>query len=203
MKKQIINDINSISIVDKPCESDALEAVKTLIRWAGDNPDREGLIETPKRVLKAYNEFFSGYSKNPEEILAKTFEEVEGYDEMVIVKNIHFSSHCEHHMVPFIGKAHIAYIPNNRVVGISKLPRLLEVYAKRLQIQEKLTAQVADTINNVLKPKGVAVVIDASHQCMTIRGVQKPNSSTVTSHMTGIFRSDVRTRNELMQLIKS
>ena len=122
---------------------------------------------------------------------------------MVIVTNIHFSSHCEHHMVPFIGKAHIAYIPNNRVVGISKLPRLLEVYAKRLQIQEKLTAQVADTINNVLKPKGVAVVIDASHQCMTIRGVQKPNSSTVTSHMTGIFRSDVRTRNELMQLIKS
>jgi GTP cyclohydrolase IA len=178
-----------------------MHAVKTLIEWAGDNPYREGLIDTPQRVVDAYREFFAGYTMNPEEILARTFEEVEGYDEIVIVKNIRLESHCEHHMVPIIGKAHVAYIPNRRVVGISKLARLVDVYSKRLQTQETLTAQIADTIWKVLKPQGVAVVIDASHQCMTTRGVHKAESSTVTSRMLGLFRKDPRTRGEFMTLI--
>ena len=186
----------------RPTESDALAAIETLIRWAGDDPTREGLIETPSRVIRSYKEFFSGYDKDPKQILSKTFEEVEGYDEMVIVKNIELESYCEHHIVPIIGEAHIAYIPNKRVVGISKLARVLEVYAKRLQIQEKLTAQVAQAIQDVLEPKGVAVVIDAVHQCMTTRGVHKPNSRTVTSRMLGLFRTDSRTRSEFMDLIK-
>lgn len=203
-KKPVISAQNMpLTPITQPTEAEALKAVETLIRWAGDDPSREGLIETPSRVLKSYKEFFSGYFKNPKEILSKTFEEVEGYDEMVIVKNIELESYCEHHMVPIIGKAHIAYIPNNRVVGISKLARVLVVYAKRLQIQEKLTAQVAQAIQDVLDPKGVAVVIDAVHQCMTTRGVHKPNSSTVTSRMLGLFRSDPRTRAEFMDLIKS
>ena len=165
--KNIIQAESNIDIFEKPSEDDALAAVETLIRYAGDNPNREGLKETPKRVVKSYAEFFSGYTKNPDEILAKTFEEVEGYDEMVIVKNIDLESHCEHHMVPIIGVAHVAYIPNNRVVGISKLARIVDVYAKRLQTQETMTAQIADTISRVLEPKGVAVVIDAAHQCMS------------------------------------
>tara|TARA_B100001121_G_scaffold307061_1_gene327798 strand:- start:18348 stop:18959 length:612 start_codon:yes stop_codon:yes gene_type:complete len=202
MKNVIPADTN-IDIFEKPSEEEALLAVETLIRYAGDNPNREGLKETPKRVVKSYAEFFSGYKKNPDEILAKTFEEVEGYDEMVIVKNIDLESHCEHHMVPIIGVAHVAYIPNNRVVGISKLARIVDVYAKRLQTQETMTAQIADTISRVLEPKGVAVVIDAAHQCMSTRGVHKRHSSTVTSRMLGLFRSDPRTRSEFMDLIKS
>lgn len=187
---------------NKPSREEAEKAVETLIRYAGDNPTREGLIETPKRVLNAYDEFFSGYTKDAESVLRKTFEEVEDYDEMVIVKNIDMESHCEHHMVPIIGQAHVAYIPNNRVVGISKLARVVDIYAKRLQTQETMTALIANTIQTVLEPKGVAVVIDAAHQCMSTRGVQKRNSSTVTSRMLGLFRSDSRTRAEFMQLIK-
>ena len=187
--------------MSKPSEEQVLKAVKTLIEWAGDDPTREGLVETPQRVLKAYNEFFSGYEMDPEEILEKTFEEVEGYDEMVIVKDIRVESHCEHHMVPIIGKAHIGYIPDKRVVGISKLARLVDVYAKRLQTQETMTAQIGQSIEKVLKPRGVAVIVDAAHQCMTTRGVHKMNSSTVTSCMKGIFRDKETTRSEFLNLV--
>ena len=188
--------------MSKPTREEAQKAVRTLIKWAGDNPDREGLLETPKRVVKAYEEFFAGYDDDPEEILRKTFEEVEGYDEMVLVKNIRLESHCEHHIVPILGKAHIAYIPNNRVVGISKLARIVDAFGKRLQTQETMTAQIANTIEKVLEPKGVAVVVDAAHQCMTTRGIHKPESSTVTSCMRGIFKENPRTRNEFLTFIK-
>ncbi len=188
--------------MSKPTREEAQKAVRTLIEWAGDNPDREGLVETPKRVVKAYEEFFAGYEDDPEEILRKTFEEVEGYDEMVLVKNIRLESHCEHHIVPILGKAHIAYIPNNRVVGISKLARIVDAFGKRLQTQETMTAQIANTIEKVLEPKGVAVVIDAAHQCMTTRGIHKPESSTVTSCMRGVFKENPRTRNEFLTFIK-
>ena len=187
--------------IERPSQEQAMEAVKTLIRWAGDNPEREGLIETPKRVINAYQEFFKGYTENPQEIISKTFEEVEGYDEMVLLKNMRLESHCEHHMVPIIGVAHIAYIPKVRVVGISKIARLLDVYAKRLQTQETMTAQIADTLNETLEPKGVAVVIDAAHQCMTTRGVHKAGTTTVTSRMLGVFKQDARTRAEFISLI--
>ena len=186
-----------------PSMEEAKDAVRTLIAWAGDDPDREGLIETPDRVARAYQEFFAGYDDDPEEILSKTFEEVEGYDEMVIVRNIRLESHCEHHMVPILGIAHIGYIPNNRVVGISKLARIVDVFGKRLQTQETMTAQIADTISKVLKPKGVAVVVDAAHQCMTTRGIHKSETSTVTSKMTGVFQKNINTRNEFMALIHS
>ena len=188
--------------MSKPTREEAQKAVRTLIEWAGDNPEREGLIETPKRVVKAYEEFFAGYDDDPEEILRKTFEEVEGYDEMVLVKNIRLESHCEHHIVPILGKAHIAYIPNNRVVGISKLARIVDAFGKRLQTQETMTAQIANTIEKVLEPKGVAVVIDAAHQCMTTRGIHKPESSTVTSCMRGVFKENPRTRNEFLTFIE-
>ena len=191
------------TIRNKPSRKQAEEAVKILIKWAGDNPEREGLIETPKRVVNSYKEFFSGYDSKPEQILSKTFDEVEGYDEMVIVRDIAIESHCEHHMVPFIGIAHIGYIPNKRIVGISKLARIADVFAKRLQTQEIMTAQIADTINEVLKPKGVAVVIDAQHQCMTTRGTHKTESSTITSRMLGLFRTNSNTRSEFMNLINS
>ena len=184
----------------KPTEKEIHEAVRKLLLWAGDDPDREGLVGTPDRVARAYKEFFAGYEQDPEEILRTTFEEVEGYDEMVLVKDIGVESHCEHHMVPIIGRAHIAYIPNNRVVGISKLARVVDIFAKRLQIQEKMTAQIANSIENVLKPKGIAVVIDASHQCMTTRGVNKPESSTVTSAMRGVFKDNPRTRKEFISI---
>ena len=187
--------------MSKPTRDQAEQAVKTLIEWAGDNPDREGLVETPKRVVKAYEQFFEGYDLDPEEILTKTFEEVEGYDEMVIVKDIRLESHCEHHIVPILGKAHIGYIPNNRVVGISKLARIVDVFGKRLQTQETMTSQIANVIQKVLDPKGVAVVIDASHQCMTTRGVHKPESSTVTSAMKGIFKENAVTRNEFLSFV--
>ena len=185
-----------------PTEEEARQAVKTLLAFTGDDPEREGLIETPDRVVRAYREFFAGYEEDPEEILSKTFEEVEGYDEMVIVKNIRVESHCEHHMVPIIGMGHIAYIPNKRVVGISKLARIIDVYGKRLQTQETMTAQVADIIEKVLQPKGVAVVIDAAHQCMTTRGIHKTETSTVTSRMLGAFK-DPDTKNEFYKLISS
>ena len=189
--------------VSRPTREDAMEAVKTMIAWAGDNPTREGLLETPKRVVKAYEEFFAGYDMDPDEILNKTFEEVAGYDEMIIIKDIRLESHCEHHMVPILGKAHLAYIPNNRIVGISKLARVVDVYGKRLQTQETMTAQIAESINRVLAPKGVGVVIDAGHQCMTTRGIHKTNATTITSQMLGVFRTDYRTRSEFMNLINN
>jgi GTP cyclohydrolase I len=185
----------------RPTQAEAEEAVRTLIRWAGDDPEREGLLGTPDRVVRAYREFFSGYESDPVELLQRTFEEIEGYDEMVVLRDIRFESHCEHHMAPIIGRAHIAYLPQKRVVGISKLARVLDVYSRRLQIQEKLTAQIANTINEVLQPKGVGVVIDASHQCMTTRGVHKPGTTMVTSHMLGHFRSDPKTRREFLAII--
>ena len=190
-------------IYPKPSREEAIKAVKTLIAWAGDNPNREGVIDTPKRVLNAYDEFFEGYDKSPDEYLSRTFEEVEGYDEIVVVKNVRLESHCEHHIVPILGVAHIGYIPNNRVVGISKLARVVEIFAKRLQTQETMTAQIADTINKVLEPKGVAVVVDAGHQCMTTRGIHKTESSTITSRMLGAFRDNPETRAEFMNLINS
>lgn len=186
-----------------PSMEEAKDAVRTLIAWAGDDPDREGLIETPDRVARAYQEFFAGYHDDPEEILSKTFEEVEGYDEVVIVRNIRVESHCEHHMVPIVGVAHVGYIPNKRVVGISKLARVVDIYGKRLQTQETMTALIADTIDRVLEPKGVAVVIDANHECMSTRGIHKTESSTITSRMLGSFRDNIETRAEFMNLINS
>tara|TARA_B100000886_G_scaffold38277_1_gene23764 strand:- start:751 stop:1326 length:576 start_codon:yes stop_codon:yes gene_type:complete len=186
----------------KPTEEEAREAVRTLLAFTGDDPDREGLIETPDRVVRAYGEFFAGYNDDPEAILSKTFEEVEGYDEMVIVKNIRVESHCEHHMVPILGMGHIAYIPNKRVVGISKLARILDAFGKRLQTQETMTAQIADVIDKVLQPKGVGVIVDASHQCMTTRGIHKTETSTVTTRMIGAFKEpDVK--KEFLKLISS
>lgn len=187
--------------MNKPSREEAEKAVRVLLKWAGDNPDREGLIETPKRVVKAYEQFFEGYNQDPEEVLMKTFEEVEGYDEMVIVKDIRLESHCEHHMVPILGVAHVGYIPNKRVVGISKLARIVDIFGKRLQTQETMTSQIANTIQKVLDPKGVAVVIDANHQCMSTRGVHKTTSSTVTSAMKGIFKENSVTRNEFLSFV--
>ena len=185
----------------KPSRAEAEAAVRTMLAWTGDNPDREGLIETPKRVVRAYEQFFAGYDKDPKEVLSKVFEEVEGYDEMVIVKDIRVESHCEHHMVPILGKAHVGYLPNKRIVGISKLARVVDIFGKRLQTQEVMTAQIANVINEVLEPKGVAVVVNAKHQCMTTRGVHKPESSTITSTMLGTFRQNPDTRAEFMNLI--
>ena len=189
------------SLEGRPSRAEAEAAVRTLLRWTGDDPDREGLIDTPSRVVRAYEEFFAGYATDPVELLARSFEETDGYDEMVVLRDIRLESHCEHHVVPILGRAHIAYLPAGRVVGISKLARVLEVYAKRLQIQEKLTAQVANCINDVLKPKGVAVVIEAAHQCMTTRGIHKPGVTMVTSRMLGAFRDDASTRREFLAMI--
>ena len=196
-------DMVASNKVCQPTRQEAEDAVRVLIRWAGDNPEREGLYDTPARVARAYREFFSGYEKDPEEFLMRTFEETGGYDEMVLIRDIDVESHCEHHMVPIIGRAHVAYIPDKRVVGISKLARVVEIFAKRLQIQEKMTVDIASTIDRVLKPQGVAVVIEARHQCMTTRGVHKPVSETITSHMLGAFRSDASTRREFLAMIRS
>ncbi len=185
----------------RPVRAEAEEAVRTLIRWAGDNPDREGLAGTPDRVVRAYEEFFAGYAEDPSDLLRRTFEETDGYDEMVVLRGISFESHCEHHMVPIIGKAHVGYLPRRRVVGISKLARVVEAYAKRLQIQEKMTAQIANAIQTELQPRGVAVVIEAAHQCMTTRGVHKPGVAMVTSRMLGAFRDDPTTRREFLAMI--
>ncbi len=193
--------MNTQNPTSKPTRKEAEDAVKTLISWAGDDPTREGLIETPKRVVKSYEEFYEGYGQDPEDILSKVFEEIEGYDEMVLVKDILLESHCEHHMVPILGKAHVAYLPDKRVVGLSKLARVVDLFSRRLQTQETMTAQIADTINNVLRPKGVAVVIDAEHQCMSSRGVSKKGTSTVTSRMLGAFRDNQKSRMEFMNLI--
>ena len=177
------------------------DAVRKLVMWAGDDPDREGLVDTPRRVVKAYEEFFSGYQVDPTDYLERTFEETDGYDEMIVLRDIAFVSHCEHHILPVIGKAHVAYLPNRRVVGISKLARVVEAYARRLQIQERMTAQIANAIETALQPRGIAVVVEAEHQCMTTRGVMKPGVSMVTSRMLGAFREDAKTRLEFESII--
>jgi len=185
----------------RPTQAEAEAAVRTLLRWAGDDPAREGLRDTPRRVAKSYKELFAGYDTDPVLLLERTFEEVEGYDEIILLRDIRLESYCEHHMVPIIGVCHVAYLPRSRVVGISKLARVVDAYSKRLQIQEKLTVQIASVINDVLQPRGVGVVIEAGHQCMTTRGVHKPGVSMVTSRMLGAFRDDPTTRRELMSLI--
>lgn len=186
---------------DKPTRDQAEAAVRTLLRWAGDDPLREGLLDTPKRVAKAYQDWFSGYGEDPADYLQRTFEEVEGYDEMIVLRDIEFESHCEHHMAPIIGKAHVGYLPDGKVVGISKLARVVETYARRLQVQEKMTAQIAQVIQDVLHPRGVGVVIEGAHECMTTRGVHKRGVSMITSKMLGSFREDARTRAEFLQFI--
>jgi GTP cyclohydrolase IA len=187
--------------VRRPSRAEAEEAVRTLIRWAGDDPEREGLLATPDRVIRAFREYFTGYDEDPVALLQRTFEETDGYDEIVMLKDIRFESHCEHHLAPIVGKVHVAYLPSNRVVGISKLSRLVDVFAKRLQIQEKMTAQIANTLDEVLQPKGVAVVIEAAHQCMTTRGTHKPGTMLVTSRMLGVFRSDPTSRREVLAMV--
>ncbi|MDC0081646.1 GTP cyclohydrolase I FolE [Emcibacteraceae bacterium] len=185
----------------KPSRSDAENAIRTLLEYAGEDPTREGLLETPKRVVKSYEEFYKGYSQDPRKYLLRTFEEVNGYDEMVVLRDIPFESHCEHHMAPIIGKVHIGYLPRNKVVGISKLARVVETYAKRLQVQEKMTAQIADCIQDILEPYGVGVVVQATHECMSTRGVHKHGVSMVTSRMAGVFREDEKTRREFLAVV--
>ena len=192
----------AIQIDDRPSREAAEDAVRTLLRWAGDDPNREGLKGTPDRVVRAYEEHFAGYGEDAEQHLRRTFEEIDGYDEMVVLKDITFESHCEHHLEAIIGRAHVAYLPKHRVVGISKLARVVEMFAKRLQIQEKMTAQIANTINDVLEPHGTAVVIEAVHQCMTTRGIHKEGVSMVTSRMVGSFRDDPATRREFLAMIR-
>ena len=201
-KKPAAKGAKSKAVVEpRPSREEAEAAVRILLRWAGDDPTREGLIDTPSRVARSYEEFFSGYSGDPVEMLQRTFEEVDGYDEMIVLRDIRMESYCEHHMVPIIGKAHVAYLPSHRVVGISKLARVIDLYAKRFQVQEKLTAQIANCIEDVLQPRGVAVVIEAQHQCMTTRGVHKTGVSMVTSRMLGAFRQDPSTRREFLAII--
>ena len=206
MDKKVSDEIiHTESINDrdnKPSREEAMEAVKTLISWAGDDPSREGLIETPKRVVKAYEEFFAGYQQDALKVLGKTFEDVNGYDDIVFLRDINIDSHCEHHMVPIAGKAHVAYLPKNKVVGISKLARVIEIYAKRLQTQETMTMQIINTIDEALEPFGSAIMIDAKHQCMTTRGINKPNVSTITTKFSGLFAEDAELRNRFMQLVK-
>ncbi len=187
----------------RPTQEDAEAAVRTLIEWAGDDPDREGLLETPKRVAKAYRELFGGYEVDPRDYLERTFEEVGGYDQLVILRDIRVVSFCEHHMLPFLGRAHVAYLPNDRVVGISKLARVVNGFARRLQIQEKLTAEIAEAIQEILKPKGVGVVLVSEHSCMTMRGVNTPGSRLTTSHLLGDVRDDPRTRQEFFELVRN
>ncbi len=187
--------------VERPTRADAEAAVRTLLKWAGDNPHREGLLDTPSRVVKAYEQWFKGYDEDPVAMLQRTFEEVEGYDEMVVLRDIRFESYCEHHMAPIIGKAHVAYVPTDRIVGISKLARVVDAFAKRLQVQEKMNAQIANTLMDVLKPRGVAVVLEAEHHCMSTRGVHKPGVSMVTSTMLGAFKTDRDLRRDFMSII--
>ena len=199
---EIIHTESTKNKVAKPSKEEAMEAVKTLISWAGDDPSREGLIETPKRVVKAYEEFFAGYEQDASKVLGKTFEDVNGYDDIVFLRDINIESHCEHHMVPIAGKAHVAYLPKDKVVGISKLARVIEIFAKRLQTQETMTMQIVNTIDEALNPFGTAIMIDAKHQCMTTRGINKPNVSTVTTKFSGLFTEDAELRNRFMQLVK-
>jgi GTP cyclohydrolase I len=194
-------EVEPLGPVTRPTRQEAEEAVRVLLRWAGDNPNREGLLGTPDRVVRSYEEFFAGYQDDPAEILKRTFEEVDGYDEVVMLRDIRLESYCEHHMVPIIGRVHIGYLPDKRVVGISKLARVVDAFAKRLQIQEKLTAQIANTLQEVLQPRGVAVVIEAAHQCMTTRGVHKSDVDMVTSRMLGAFRDNGETRREFLTMI--
>jgi GTP cyclohydrolase I len=196
-----VTAVTKSAALQRPSRAEAEAAVRTLIRWTGDDPDREGLLATPERVVRSYEEFFAGYSQDPEEILTRTFDETAGYDDMVVLRGIRFESYCEHHMVPIIGIAHIGYLPRNRVVGISKLARVLEIFSKRLQIQEKMTAQIANTIDRALNPHGVAVVIEGEHQCMTTRGVHRPGVNMVTSQMIGVFRDNEATRKEFLSII--
>ncbi|WP_258002150.1 GTP cyclohydrolase I FolE [Burkholderia sp. WAC0059] len=200
-RKQKANKTKQPAGANRPTREEAEAAVRVLLRWAGDDPAREGLIDTPARVVRSYEEFFAGYEVDPREILSRTFSEVDGYDEMIVLKDIRFESYCEHHMVPIIGRAHVAYLPEHRVVGISKLARLVDAFAKRLQIQEKMTAQIADTLNEVLQPKGVGVILEASHQCMSTRGVHKAGVAMVTSRMLGAFRNDPSTRREFLAIV--
>jgi GTP cyclohydrolase IA len=186
---------------NRPSRTEAESAVRTLIRWIGDNPDREGLLGTPSRVVRAYEEWYAGYDEDPRDYLARTFEEVAGYDEIVLLRDVRFVSHCEHHMAPIVGRVHIAYLPRNRVVGISKLVRLVDAYAKRLQVQEKMTAEIASCLNSVLKPHGVAVVVEGTHECMTTRGVRRTDVTMVTSRMLGVFRDQPQTREEFLAAI--
>jgi len=198
-----MSDNRTSAVSAKPSRAEAEAAVRTLISFIGEDADREGLIDTPGRVVRAWEDFFVGYKDDPADILGRTFEEVDGYDEIVMIRDIRVESHCEHHIVPIIGKAHVAYLPDRSVVGISKLARVVDVFAKRMQVQETLTAQIADTINNTLKPKGVAVMIEAAHMCMTTRGVHKPGADTVTTTMRGVFKTDPNMRREFLDLIKS
>jgi GTP cyclohydrolase I len=201
MAKPVVRDLSTETHDDRrPDRSEAEAAFRTIIRWTGDDPDRPGLVETPARVARAFEEYFAGYAQDPELLLQKTFEEIAGYDEMVVLRGIDFESHCEHHLAPIIGRAWVAYVPRGRVVGISKLARVVETYAKRLQIQEKMTAQIADTIERVLKPAGVGVIIKATHHCMTTRGVHKPGTELVTSRMLGCFRDNPVTRQEFLSI---
>ena len=200
-KLSLVDDDRAETGPVKPSRKETEEAVRVLLRWAGDDPERPGLLGTPDRVVRAYEEYFQGYSEDPHELLGRTFDETEGYDEIVILKDIPFASHCEHHIAPIIGKVHVAYLPSTKVVGISKLARLVETYARRLQIQEKLTAQIANTLNEVLQPRGVAVVVEAAHECMTTRGIDKPGVNMVTSRMVGAFRDDPSTRREFLAMI--
>ena len=195
-----VHKINEKKETNRPSKEEAMKAVKTLISWAGDNPSREGLIDTPKRVVEAYEEFFSGYNEDPYKVLDKTFSDVEGYDDIIILRDINIETHCEHHIVPILGVAHVAYLPNEKVVGLSKLARVVEVYCRRLQTQETLTMQILHTIDEVLQPRGVAVMIDAKHQCMTTRGIYKPNVSTVTTKFLGLFREDSELRQRFIRL---
>ena len=190
-------------VTEKPSRAEVEAAVRTMIRWAGDDPDREGLRGTPDRVVRSYEEFFAGYAVDPMEMLQRTFEETDGYDEMIVLRDIRLESHCEHHMVPIVGRAHVGYLPAHRVVGISKLARVVDIYAKRLQIQEKMTAQIANSIDDALKPQGVGVIIKATHHCMTTRGVHKTDTDLVTSRMLGVFRDNALTRQELLGLASS
>ena len=197
------DDDTTQGTVARPTRDEAEQAVRVLLRWAGDDPEREGLLDTPKRVARAYEEYFRGYGQDPYAILRRTFEETNGYDEMVVLRDIDFRSHCEHHVAPIVGRAHIGYLPDARVVGISKLARVVDVYARRLQIQEKLTTEIADAIETVLQPRGVGVVIEAAHHCMTTRGVSKEGVLMVTSRMLGTFRTDPKTRREFLSMIGS
>jgi GTP cyclohydrolase I len=195
-----VHKINEKKETNRPSKEEAMKAVKTLISWAGDNPSREGLIDTPKRVVEAYEEFFSGYNEDPYKVLDKTFSDVEGYDDIIILRDINIETHCEHHIVPILGVAHVAYLPSEKVVGLSKLARVVEVYSRRLQTQETLTMQILHTIDEVLQPRGVAVMIDAKHQCMTTRGIYKPDVSTITTKFLGLFKEDNELRQRFIQL---
>jgi GTP cyclohydrolase IA len=188
---------------DRPTQKEAEEAVRVLLRWAGDDPEREGLLDTPARVVKSYREIFAGYDMSPEEVLGRTFEEVAGYDDMVLVKDIPFYSHCEHHMVPIVGKAHVAYLPDGRVLGLSKIARVVEIYGRRLQTQEAMTAQIATAIDDTLRPRGVAIMLEAEHMCMAMRGVQKQGSTTLTTTFTGAFKADPAEQARFITMVRS